>query len=190
MFVRFRMASPKFSAPISNYNPPEELVAIVDQNNELIGAAPRRQMRQENLIHRSTYTFVLNSANQLYVQKRVDFKDIFPGYYDPAPGGVVLAEETSNLESAQRELEEEMGISGTDLEHQFNMFYEDTRIRVWMSVYLTHYSGEVSLQPEEVASLEMLTPSEIVQMQTQGFKFVPDSMQAFQKLIELGKLKV
>ena len=46
------------------------------------------------LPHRSTYVLVFNSQGDLYVQKRTLTKDVFPGYFDVAAGGVVLAGET------------------------------------------------------------------------------------------------
>ena len=43
------------------------------------------------------------------IQKRVDFKDYCPGYYDLVTGGVVDAGEDDDY-SAGRELAEELGI--------------------------------------------------------------------------------
>jgi hypothetical protein len=93
-----KMTQPhSFSPPTSNYNPSQELVLIVDANNNPIGQATRQEMRQHNLIHRSTFNIIANSSNLIYVQKRTKTKDIFPGYYDPAPGGVILASEADDL---------------------------------------------------------------------------------------------
>ncbi|NIR17298.1 MAG: NUDIX domain-containing protein, partial [Desulfobacterales bacterium] len=71
------------------------------------------------LPHRATYILVFNSGGELYVQKRTQTKDVFPGYYDVAAGGVVLAGE-SYEEGAVRELLEELGIRGTPLEELFD----------------------------------------------------------------------
>lgn len=64
------------------------------------------------------------------MQRRVETKDIFPGYFDPAPGGVILASEESKELSAKRELEEEMGINDIELEFVGDMYYEDERAKV------------------------------------------------------------
>jgi len=87
----------------------DEIVTIVDEHNKVLGAVPRREMRAKNLPHRSTYILVFNAQGELYVQKRTMTKDVFPGYYDSAAGGVVLAGE-SYEQGAVRELAEEMGI--------------------------------------------------------------------------------
>jgi isopentenyldiphosphate isomerase len=81
----------------------DEIVAIVDEQNHVVGVAPRREMRAKRLPHRSTYILVFNAKDDLYVQKRTMTKDVFPGYYDIAAGGVVLAGE-SYEQGAEREL--------------------------------------------------------------------------------------
>src|SRR5215475_15086358 len=100
----------------------DEIVVIVDEHNKVVGAVPRREMRAKNLPHRSTYILVFNSQGALYVQKRTMTKDVFPGYYDPASGGVVLAGE-SYEESARRELAEELGIQDVPLRPLFTFYY-------------------------------------------------------------------
>ena len=72
----------------------DEVVIIVDEENNEVGAVPRREMRAGRLLHRATYILVFNSRGELYVQKRTQKKDVFPGYYDVAAGGVVLAGES------------------------------------------------------------------------------------------------
>ena len=57
--------------------PADEIVAIVDERNNVIGAARRGEMRLKKLPHRSTYVMVFNSQGELYVQKRSLSKDIF-----------------------------------------------------------------------------------------------------------------
>ena len=70
-------------------NPAEELVAIVDRDNSPIGAVSRRIMRQQQLIHRACYILVFNRQGELFIQMRTRSKDIYPGYWDLAAGGVV-----------------------------------------------------------------------------------------------------
>ena len=92
-------------------DPGDEHVTIVDDENRVVGSVLRREMRSRRLPHRATYILVFNSGGELFVQKRTMTKDVFPGYYDVAAGGVVLAGE-GYMEGAVRELAEEMGIGG------------------------------------------------------------------------------
>lgn len=73
------MATP---APVQQ---PLERVVIVDADNRVVGATTRAEMRARNLIHRASFTFVHNSAGQLFVQRRVAWKETYPSHYDPAP---------------------------------------------------------------------------------------------------------
>lgn len=132
-------------------DPGDEIVAIVDDGNNVVGSAARREMRAQQLPHRATYILVFNSQGEVYVQKRTRTKDVFPGYYDPAAGGVVLAGE-SYLDGARRELEEEMGIRSVPLQHLFEFFHADVHSRVWGAAYRCVYDGAVTLQEEEVES--------------------------------------
>ncbi len=152
----------------------DEIVVIVDEHNNVVGAAPRREMRAQRLPHRSTYILVFNAQGALYVQKRTMTKDVFPGYYDPAAGGVVLAGE-SYEESAQRELYEEMGIRDVPLTPLFTFYFADERTRVWGKVFACVYDGELVLQPEEVESGEFLPVAEILQ-RAQTELYTPDGM--------------
>jgi len=126
----------------------EEIVQIVDQQNNPIDAVPRSVMRAEGLIHRACYILVFNRADELFLQRRTMTKDIYPGYWDIAAGGVVLAGE-SYEESATRELFEELGITAP-LTFLFDHFYDQADNRVWGRVYRCHHEGPFVLQPEEV----------------------------------------
>ena len=48
----------KFAAPTPAYNPAEEVVLLVDEHNKPTGTAPRQQMREQRLRHRSTFVFI------------------------------------------------------------------------------------------------------------------------------------
>lgn len=163
-------------------NPADEIVALVDGRNHVTGATTRRAMRAKNLPHRSTYILVFNSRGQLYVQKHTMTKDVFPGYYDPATGGVVLSGE-SYEQSAVRELAEEMGIHNTPLTRLFDFYFSDPHTRVWGSVFSCTYDGLLTLQEEEVESVSLLTIEEVFQ-QAVTHPFTPDGLYVVQRYAE------
>jgi len=161
----------------------DEIVVIVDEHNNVVGAAPRREMRAQRLPHRSTYILVFNSQGALYVQKRTMTKDVFPGYYDPAAGGVVLAGE-SYEEGARRELYEEMGIRDVPLAPLFTFYFTDEHTCVWGSVFSCVYDGEVVLQVEEVESGEFVPLDEILQ-RAHTAPYTPDGMYVLRRYLNL-----
>ncbi len=129
-------------------NPAREIIQLVDQDNLEIAAVARQIMREQQLIHRASYILVFNRAGELFVQKRTKNKDIYPGHWDVAAGGVVLADE-SYEHSAVRELEEELGVRGK-LKFLFDQYYEDADNRVWGRIFSCTHEGPFTLQQEEV----------------------------------------
>ena len=163
----------------------DEIVVIVDEDNNVVGAAPRRETRAKRLPHRSTYILVFNSQGELYVQKRTTTKDVFPGYYDPATGGVVLAGE-SYEEGARRELAEELGIHDVPLTPLFTFYFTDEHTRVWGRVFACVYDGAMVLQPEEVESGEFVSPAEVLR-QAQTASYTPDGLYVLRRYLNVAE---
>ena len=166
-------------------NVADEIVAIVDEDNNVVGAAPRLEMRTKRLPHRSTYILVFNSQGELYVQKRTTTKDVFPGYYDPATGGVVLAGESYEA-SARRELAEELGIHDVPLTSLFTFYFADERTRVWGGVFTCVYDGAMVLQPEEVESGEFMPPDEVLR-RAQTAPYTPDGLYVLRRYLNAAE---
>ena len=163
-------------------NPGNEIVLIVDRDNMETGSAPRHEMRSKGLPHRATYILVFNSRGELFVQKRTMGKDIYPGYYDIAAGGVVLAGESYD-ESAERELAEELGITGATLIPHFIFFHDEGKNQVWGRVYSCTYDGEMTLQAEEVESGFFAVPEEVLARSAKE-EFTPDGVYVLRRYLE------
>ncbi len=163
-------------------NPRNEIVQIVDSNNRETGTAPRHVMRSRGLVHRAAYVLVFNSRGELYVQKRTMTKDVYPGYYDAATGGVVLAGEGYD-ESARRELQEELGIRNTNLVSHFAFFYEEGKNRVWGRVYSCIHDGQIHLQAEEVESGFFAAPGTVLAL-SEKEPFTPDGIYVLKRFLQ------
>lgn len=159
-----------------------ERVVIVDDRNQVVGAAPREKMRRKRLPHRATFILVFDSLNRLLVQQRTATKDIYPGYYDLAAGGVVVEGE-SYEESAARELEEELGIRGLPLNPRFDFLFEDSGNRCFGRVYSCICDGPFRLQAEEVVSAEFRPLEEILDGQVEPV--TPDTLEALRRFLAL-----
>ncbi|UCH20491.1 MAG: NUDIX hydrolase YfcD [Deltaproteobacteria bacterium] len=160
----------------------EEIVVIVDQNNNITGWAPRSEMRAKGLPHRAAYILVFNSKGELYVQKRTSVKDIYPGYFDVAAGGVVVAGE-SYEESARRELAEELGIRGVCLTRLFDFYHRVAANRVWGRAYRCVYDGKIVLQQEEVESGGFYTLDAVLQSGKHD-SYTPDGFYVLQRYLD------
>jgi len=159
----------------------DETVALVNERNEVIGATTRRQMRAERLLHRATYILVFNQAGEILVQKRTPTKDMYPGYYDLAAGGVVLDGESYEA-SAAREAEEELGLVDVPLEPRFDFYFEDDRNRIFGRAFTCVYEGPFVLQPEEVESGAFLSIEDALAARLGPV--TPDTLQALREYLD------
>ncbi len=159
------------------------MVALVDAENRVIGAAPRHEMRARNLLHRASYVFVFDSEGRLHVQHRTATKDVYPSYWDLAAGGVVLDGE-SYEESAIRELEEEMGIRGAGLETWFDFYFEGAG-KCWGRAFSCVWDGPIVPQAEEVQSVTRVDV-ETVLAGWDGRPVTPDSLMALRRRFRAG----
>src|SRR5688500_17991211 len=87
-----------------------ELVDVIDDAGQTIGAVTRREMRSQRLPHRCAYILVFNERGELFIHLRTATKDVFPSHWDSTIGGVLAAGESFD-EGARREVIEELGVS-------------------------------------------------------------------------------
>ena len=162
----------------------DERVVIVDKDDKPVDVVPRSVMRAQGLRHRTTGIFVVDGDGRLFVQRRTETKDVYPGLLDLCAGGVVVAGE-SYEESALREAAEELGIVDTPLEAAFDIHFEDAAegrptIRHWCRVFRCRHDGPFTLQAEEVASGEFVVIADI--LADDPVRYTPDSWDALQRL--------
>ncbi len=159
-----------------------EQIAWVDEQDCLLGALGRAQLREGGLIGRGTYILLFNSAGDLCVHRRTLSKAVYPGYWDVAAGGMVQADE-SYAESAARELEEELGVSGVPLTEHEHFFFDQPGNRLWCAVFSAIWDGPLTLQPEEVLEARFLPIAEVMH-ETHEKSYCPDSLAAFKRYLE------
>lgn len=158
----------------------QEQVYSVDEANRPLGVVTRGEARARGLITRCTYVFVFNSAGELCVHQRTLHKRLYPGYWDVAAGGIVAAGE-SYLEGAQRELQEELGVSGVPLTERFSFYYNAPESRLWGGVFTCRWDGAITMQPEEVMAVRWVDPRS--DWHRPGEFYSPDSMLALELLM-------
>ena len=87
-----------------------ELLAIVNEYDEVVGSKPRREVHSEGLRHRAVHILVFDHEGSVCLQKRSKDKDVNPGAWDTSAAGHVDFGETYEG-AAVRELNEELGIT-------------------------------------------------------------------------------
>lgn len=130
--------------------PPTELVQLYDAAGRPTGTATRQRMRAENLTHAATAVVLRDLLGRVHVHRRTDTKDVYPGRFDFAAGGVVDADEEPAV-AAARELAEELGVIDVELKPIGVARYRDEHTDYWGHCFTATWAGEVRLQREEVA---------------------------------------
>ena len=155
----------------------EELVDLIDEDDRVIGRVTRAVMRRDRLLHRVVAVLCRNREGMIYLHRRTATKDLFPSLYDMFVAGTVGAGE-SYEEAAIRELEEELGITGAELEPLFHHRYEGALTRSHTRVYSVQWDGPIVHQPSEIAWGEFRSPSDLL-ANLEQFEFVPDGAELF-----------
>ena len=128
----------------------DELVDHVDREGNVLGVVTRAEMRRRVLRHRCVYLVVCTSDGEVIVHRRADWKDVWPGRWDLAFGGVATAGESWDA-AARRELAEETGIIDVDLIPMGSGAYTDRDVAVVGRVYRAVWDGDLVFADGEVA---------------------------------------
>lgn len=117
----------------------DELYDVVDDEDRVIGRADRARVHNDpSLIHRAVHVLLFRPDGRLIMQKRVKQKDVEPDKWDTSVGGHVDAGEDYES-AAYREMKEELGIEGLELERLYDLKYrsgaESENIRTYRAVY-------------------------------------------------------
>lgn len=155
-------------------NSPDEMVEEVDMLGNVLRLVSRRQMRAERLGHRSVFIAVMSESGDLLVHRRAETKDLWPGWWDVAVGGVIAPDETDDA-AARRELTEELGVQGVALERLGTGAYEDDQVRLVATMYLCHTEGPFSFADKEIIEAHWVSHAELP-VWLQAKSFLPDSV--------------
>lgn len=128
----------------------EEIFDVVNERDEVIGQAPRREVHRRKLNHRAVHVLVFNARGELFLQKRSMKKDCFPGAWDSSASGHLDRGETYDA-CALREVREELGVQLPTVPARLFKVEAcaDTGYEfVW--VYQCRHDGPFTLHPEEI----------------------------------------
>ncbi|MGZ5504307.1 MAG: 16S rRNA (adenine(1518)-N(6)/adenine(1519)-N(6))-dimethyltransferase RsmA [Chthoniobacterales bacterium] len=149
------LASPSESADASATGAEE--FAVVNQNDEVIGHAQRAIVHGNNLLHRAVHILLFNKKGELFLQKRSRFKDRHPCLWDSsAAGHVDQGEEYDSC--AQRELNEELGISSQPLQRVLKLPASERTGHEFIWLYQGPNDGPFRLARSEIELGEFFPP--------------------------------
>ena len=152
-------------------SPRHEVVDIVDSNDVVVRTVTRRQMRAERLRHRAVFIAVVHPDGRLLIHRRSDAKDVWPGWWDLAVGGVVSAGETYD-DAARREVREEIGIDAEPEPLDGGGAYEDADVSLIGRCYRVVHPGPFTFADGEVVHAEWI---ELAELDLEARRYLPDS---------------
>jgi 16S rRNA (adenine1518-N6/adenine1519-N6)-dimethyltransferase len=100
---------PRFAAVKPGGADPKESLQVVDDQDRPLQGVDRATVHAQKLLHRAIHILVLNSAGELFLQRRSYRKDTFPRKWDSSAAGHVDLGESYEA-CASRELREELGL--------------------------------------------------------------------------------
>ena len=150
----------------------EEIIDIVNEKNEVVGAAPRKGIHNTKLMHRSIHMFLLNPDGRIWLEKRALTTDTFPGYYNSSAAGHISQGE-SYLEGAQREVVEELGIEGLNLKQVHMLKASEETSNEFVAFFVAESDAKPRVNEEATTSLHLYSVEQIDEMIASGGKFVP-----------------
>lgn len=139
----------------------EEIFDVVNERDEVVGCAPRREVHARGLLHRAVHVLVFNARGQVFLQKRSLSKDTSPGLWDSSASGHLDRGEEYDA-CAMRELREEIGlVVARPPERWFRIAAcaETGQEFVW--VYRLGGEGPFTLHPDEIERGDWFPPEEV-----------------------------
>ena len=136
---------------------PAELVDVVNEDDVVLRTVSRPEMRRNRLRHRAVFILVTNSDGKVLIHRRSEAKDIWPGWWDVAVGGVVAVGEDYES-AAARELAEEVGVVGATLEFLGSGAFDDRDVSLVAQCFLCRSDGPFEFADGEVTATEWVSP--------------------------------
>lgn len=150
----------------------EEKLDILNEKGEKTGESRlRKDVHRYGLLHLTAHVWFVNSKRQLLIQKRSKTSVVYPGFWDGSASGHVSAGQSS-LEGAQRETQEELGVSLTPIDLKYLFTLEEHIVlnsgtyinNEFQDVYLVHSNltiSEFKIDPVEVEEIRWIDIEEL-----------------------------
>lgn len=147
-----------------------EFIDVLDERRNKVGIVRNRELVYKNGDwHKTVHIWLINSKNELLIQKRAKDKQTFPNLWAISIAGHVISGETS-IEAALREIKEEIGIdvNPNDLKLIFTIKriqeYKNGFLHVHDDVYLFKYDLDLyntKIQKEELTDIRFINYKEL-----------------------------
>lgn len=141
---------------------PREELDVVNENDEPIATATRREVHEEALLHRAVHVLLTDDDERLLLQRRSMDKRTYPGLWTSSASGHVPSG-VPPIGAARREASEELGIDPPAMGPVGTVRVEELDVgeREIVHVFLGSYDGEVDPDPAEVVETGRFEPQTV-----------------------------
>lgn len=174
----------------------QESFDILDTKGRYTGeVASRDACHKAGYWHKAVAIFIINSKNQVLLQKRSASKKLWPGMWDVSAGGHVLAGEFG-LQAVIRECREELGLDLDKNDITFIGATISTNLKGdvinnhFNEYYIVHKDFDpaiLKLQAEEVSEAKWVARDEIIRRIENHYEGITDKEGCWEYLVEYYK---
>ncbi len=166
---------------MTDYSSPDELLAVVNDRDEEIGAETRAKIHEHNLLHRAVHVLVFDAATgDMYLQQRSASKDTFPLHWE-CVGGHIGPGETYEA-AARREVEEELGVRAAALEFLGKVSASEVTGYEFIEVYRATIAEAPVPNAEEIIAVDRFPAAELTSRLGDGRKVSPVLLHTLREL--------
>lgn len=171
----------------------EEYFDVLNEKGEYTERVESREKcHKDGLWHKAVVVFIINSKNQVLLQKRSANKKMWPNMWDITAGGHVLAGEFG-FQSIMRECKEELGIELTKNDMTFIGATTSTNLKgdIVNNHFNEYYIAnkeidetKLILQKEEVSEVKWIDKDEIIEKIKNNYNGITDKEGCWEYLIK------
>jgi 8-oxo-dGTP pyrophosphatase MutT (NUDIX family) len=158
----------------------DEMVEQVDDQDRVLRVVGRRDAISNGWLHRVATTVCRDGHGRILIHRRSEGLARFPGHHEVMVGGAVGVGESYEA-AAIRELGEELSVR-VPVRLLFKYLNRSGLSPHWLGVHEAVIPDVLAPDPREVAWYDWLTESEVRQA-LQGWRFTPDSRDAFDRYL-------
>lgn len=147
----------------------EPLVQVTNELGVVVGAAPMLEAFEGKLIRHTAYVMLVDDEEKFLLQKRSTAVPNYAGFWDASAGGHIDEGESPET-AAYRELQEELGVNGVELQRVKGFYFESEGDGRTYKYYAHAFVGTLPSRwrpgdlSDEVESVELFNRSEVSQL--------------------------
>ncbi|MHA7809248.1 MAG: isopentenyl-diphosphate Delta-isomerase [Marinobacter adhaerens] len=163
-------------SPIVSFE--DEPLILVDHYDQVVGHASKAACHEgSGILHRAFSVFVFNRQNEVLLQKRSQFKPLWPAFWSNSCCSHPRRGE-GDLQAAERRLQEELSVQCVPqflYRFRYKAYYEDIGTEHELcSVYAARWDGPVAVNSNEVEDWFFISPQSLDrQIDEQPDRFTP-----------------